>query len=209
MSSGGIGRDSLSRPVPPSGNHNGDILMLHPFRLQSTTISHRAPLLLAQICRQWREVALHTPALWRCLVFGNEMPVEFFHIWLSVLEIFPYPSTAGMLLKRALCLRRAWRIPTLAGCEIYDLLRLIPETEPNSYILAYASQHFHRCFLVDQRTNPRACNNTGCPNPPRAHLSTPPQLKFDIPWPQLTTLTLCHTIDLMECIHYFEDAQTS
>ncbi|KAJ6533078.1 hypothetical protein B0H19DRAFT_884848, partial [Mycena capillaripes] len=23
-----------------------------------------APLLLAQICRQWREVALHTPALW-------------------------------------------------------------------------------------------------------------------------------------------------
>ncbi|KAJ6533032.1 hypothetical protein B0H19DRAFT_876733, partial [Mycena capillaripes] len=43
----------------------------------------QAPLLLAQICRQWRQIALHTPALWRCLLFGDEMPVEFLHIWLS------------------------------------------------------------------------------------------------------------------------------
>ncbi|KAJ6533029.1 hypothetical protein B0H19DRAFT_875343, partial [Mycena capillaripes] len=43
----------------------------------------QAPLILAQICRQWRHITLHTPALWRCLLVENKMPVELLHIWLS------------------------------------------------------------------------------------------------------------------------------
>ncbi|KAJ6533040.1 hypothetical protein B0H19DRAFT_877038, partial [Mycena capillaripes] len=42
-----------------------------------------APLLLAQICRQWRQIALHTPALWRCLLLEDGRPVELLHLWLS------------------------------------------------------------------------------------------------------------------------------
>ncbi|KAJ7782015.1 hypothetical protein DFH07DRAFT_792319 [Mycena maculata] len=44
---------------------------------------HTAPLLLAQICRQWREFCLDTPTLWASIVFGDVGSVELLKMWLA------------------------------------------------------------------------------------------------------------------------------
>ncbi|KAJ7929544.1 hypothetical protein B0H13DRAFT_1513268, partial [Mycena leptocephala] len=44
---------------------------------------HQAPLLLARICRQWREICLDTPELWTSIAFGDSRSVELLKRWLS------------------------------------------------------------------------------------------------------------------------------
>ncbi|KAJ7929564.1 hypothetical protein B0H13DRAFT_1564838, partial [Mycena leptocephala] len=44
---------------------------------------HEAPLLLAQICRRWREICLDTPELWKSIAFGDTKSVELQKRWLS------------------------------------------------------------------------------------------------------------------------------
>ncbi|KAJ7929509.1 hypothetical protein B0H13DRAFT_2264482 [Mycena leptocephala] len=44
---------------------------------------HKAPLLLAQICHQWREICLDTPELWTSIAFGDTKSVELLKQWLS------------------------------------------------------------------------------------------------------------------------------
>ncbi|KAJ7809765.1 hypothetical protein B0H13DRAFT_1927765 [Mycena leptocephala] len=45
--------------------------------------SLEAPLLLAQICRQWREICLDTPRLWASIAFGETRSIELLKEWLS------------------------------------------------------------------------------------------------------------------------------
>ncbi|KAF8202008.1 hypothetical protein K438DRAFT_1581458, partial [Mycena galopus ATCC 62051] len=42
-----------------------------------------APLLLAQICRQWRDIAIASPALWRSIGLVDTRSVGVFQTWLS------------------------------------------------------------------------------------------------------------------------------
>ncbi|KAJ7921445.1 hypothetical protein B0H13DRAFT_149218 [Mycena leptocephala] len=44
---------------------------------------HAAPLLLTQICRQWREICLDTPDLWASIAFGKTGSIELLKTWLS------------------------------------------------------------------------------------------------------------------------------
>ncbi|KAJ7809762.1 hypothetical protein B0H13DRAFT_1667972, partial [Mycena leptocephala] len=44
--------------------------------------SLEAPLLLAQICGQWREICLDTPNLWTSIAFGNTRSIELLKEWL-------------------------------------------------------------------------------------------------------------------------------
>ncbi|KAJ7921457.1 hypothetical protein B0H13DRAFT_1984779 [Mycena leptocephala] len=44
---------------------------------------HAAPLLLTQICRQWREICLDTPDLWASIAFGDTGSIELLETWLS------------------------------------------------------------------------------------------------------------------------------
>ncbi|KAJ7490697.1 hypothetical protein FB451DRAFT_1552326 [Mycena latifolia] len=44
---------------------------------------HEAPLLLGQICRQWREICLDAPYLWDSISFGNTGSVELLKQWLA------------------------------------------------------------------------------------------------------------------------------
>lgn len=41
------------------------------------------PLLVAQVCSQWREISLVTPELWSSGQFGDDSSVEIFNLWLS------------------------------------------------------------------------------------------------------------------------------
>ncbi|KAJ7467528.1 hypothetical protein FB451DRAFT_1369249 [Mycena latifolia] len=53
-----------------------------------------APLLLGQICRQWRQIAINTPALWRSLrFFGDVSSVELLKLWLSRTGNLPLECT--------------------------------------------------------------------------------------------------------------------
>jgi hypothetical protein len=45
--------------------------------------SLEAPLLLVQICRQWREICLDTPRLWASIAFGETRSIELLKEWLS------------------------------------------------------------------------------------------------------------------------------
>ncbi|KAJ7036738.1 hypothetical protein C8F04DRAFT_883768, partial [Mycena alexandri] len=45
--------------------------------------SSEGPLLLAQICHQWRQIVIHTPELWRDLYFTDNSPVNLFKLWLN------------------------------------------------------------------------------------------------------------------------------
>ncbi|KAJ7120207.1 hypothetical protein C8R44DRAFT_623999, partial [Mycena epipterygia] len=42
-----------------------------------------APLLLAQICRQWRDIAINTQELWQSVAFVDTRSLELIKIWLS------------------------------------------------------------------------------------------------------------------------------
>ncbi|KAJ7919666.1 hypothetical protein B0H13DRAFT_2656613 [Mycena leptocephala] len=44
--------------------------------------SLEAPLLLAQICRRWREICLDTPNLWTSIAFGETRSIELLEEWL-------------------------------------------------------------------------------------------------------------------------------
>ncbi|KAJ7921446.1 hypothetical protein B0H13DRAFT_2655962 [Mycena leptocephala] len=44
---------------------------------------HAAPLLLTQICRQWREICLDTPDLWASIAFDDTGSIELLKTWLS------------------------------------------------------------------------------------------------------------------------------
>ncbi|KAJ7645986.1 hypothetical protein DFH06DRAFT_1476592 [Mycena polygramma] len=45
--------------------------------------SDKAPLLLGQICRQWREISLNTPTLWESIAFGDTISIDLLKVWLS------------------------------------------------------------------------------------------------------------------------------
>ncbi|KAJ7667020.1 hypothetical protein B0H17DRAFT_1336225 [Mycena rosella] len=53
----------------------------------------RSPTLLTHICRQWREIALATPALWRAILLDGSIPsgehIRFLASWLSRSGRFP------------------------------------------------------------------------------------------------------------------------
>ncbi|KAJ7645963.1 hypothetical protein DFH06DRAFT_1210818 [Mycena polygramma] len=44
---------------------------------------NEAPLLLAQICRRWREICLDTPSLWASVVYGDTGSIDLLEVWLS------------------------------------------------------------------------------------------------------------------------------
>ncbi|KAJ6488231.1 hypothetical protein C8R47DRAFT_510693 [Mycena vitilis] len=43
----------------------------------------KAPLLLSQICRRWREICLDAPSLWAAIAFGDTGSIDFLEMWLS------------------------------------------------------------------------------------------------------------------------------
>ncbi|KAJ6565370.1 hypothetical protein B0H10DRAFT_2113122 [Mycena sp. CBHHK59/15] len=164
----------------------------------------KAPLLLAQICRQWRRIALNTPNLWRSLVFGDESSVEILKLWLSRAGNLPLnyslhctnPSRAGALIETIILHSHQWQ----------DVSFGIPLTSFPKLDMRYQSLPMLRQISLDihQRASDDAVPDTitiqNAPLLREVHISTLPDVKFDIPWHQLTTLTLCQSVDLMECI---------
>ncbi|KAJ6533079.1 hypothetical protein B0H19DRAFT_1187037, partial [Mycena capillaripes] len=129
------------------------------------------------------------------------MPVELFHIWLSRSGNLPLSlhcrdvSEAGALLEASLAYSHQWQ----------DVKFTISSGSFQKLNLRHTSLPMLRSISIDvsswiNEPTPERVIIQGAPILREAHLSTPPHLKFDIPWPQLTALTLRHSIDLVECI---------
>ncbi|KAJ7138230.1 hypothetical protein C8R44DRAFT_944780 [Mycena epipterygia] len=161
-----------------------------------------APLLLTQICRQWRYVALHTHDLWRSLLFENDASVEMLKLWLSRAGDLPLeytlrcedPSRAGALVEASMLHSHHWQ----------DIsLRLPLESFPK-LDTRHSSLPMLRTISLDIKEVGEVAQDLitiqDAPLLRNVHIFSLPYLKFSVPWPQLTTLTLCHWVDLEECI---------
>ncbi|KAJ7513061.1 hypothetical protein B0H11DRAFT_2268038 [Mycena galericulata] len=81
-----------------------------------------APLLLAQVCQQWRQIALDMPRLWRSLAFIDSSSVEILKIWLSRAGSLPLhyslhcssPSRADAILDTSILYAHQWQDVSLA-----------------------------------------------------------------------------------------------
>ncbi|KAJ6532983.1 hypothetical protein B0H19DRAFT_1187243 [Mycena capillaripes] len=161
--------------------------------------SGEAPLLLGQICRQWREIALDTPALWRCLLL--EMPVELLHIWLSRSGNLPLSlhcqdsHETGALLEASLA----------HSHHLQDVKITLPLTSIAKLNLCHTSLPMLRSISIDishwdDESAMEAVILRDVPFLREAHVYAPRQLNIEMPWRQLVTLTLRHDIEFMKCL---------
>ncbi|KAJ7604835.1 hypothetical protein DFH06DRAFT_1068165 [Mycena polygramma] len=169
----------------------------------------KAPLLLAQICRQWRDIAIATPELWQSIGLIDTRSVGVFETWLARSGNHPLdlslhcvdPDRAGSLIDVCIPHAHRWRDVGLA-LPIGLLTRL--ENLPPMPVLRRISLSLAGPFRRE-----RSDSEAECPIPlltvPRlcdADISTYPDLRFDLPWGQLATLTLAK-LEVAECFAIF------
>jgi len=162
----------------------------------------KAPLLLAQICRQWRQIALDTPALWRSLRCTDETPVELFRLWLSrsgslPLDLSlscPAASHADALVEASLLHSHHWQ----------DVRLELPVASFQKLDFRHTSVPMLRTISLEKifwtPNEPAVVVIPNAPSLREAHLSIFPDVNVDIPWRQMTSLTLHPRMDFMECI---------
>ncbi|KAF7375563.1 F-box domain-containing protein [Mycena sanguinolenta] len=165
-----------------------------------------APLLLAQICRQWRQIALDTPHLWQSLLFRDgEASIELLRLWLSRSGSLPLtldlkcwdPPRVGTLMELSLLHSHRWRdvkfgLPHTSFSELD--LRQVSLPLLDSISLRAVQWSSEDDSVVHTVTI------THAPSLRHAHLFDLPSLKMVIPWAPLTTLTLLHNLPFTECI---------
>ncbi|KAJ7513094.1 hypothetical protein B0H11DRAFT_17519 [Mycena galericulata] len=163
-----------------------------------------APLLPAQVCQQWRQIALDTPRLWRSLAFKGGSSVEILKIWLSRAGNLPLhyslhcnePSKADAILDTSILYAHQWQDVSL-GIPLMSFPKLDLDNQ-SLPVLRKISLSIHHQVSDEFVSHPIRIHNT--PLLREAHILALPTVKFNLAWPQLTSITLKHTIDLMECI---------
>ncbi|KAJ7495466.1 hypothetical protein FB451DRAFT_1077110, partial [Mycena latifolia] len=163
-----------------------------------------APLLLNQICRQWRQIALNAPDLWRSLAFADDSSVELLKIWL--LRTGPRPlkcsfrsedaSRAGPMIETAMLHSHHWQDLSF-GLPLASIPRLNVH-QPLPMLRSLSLDIQQRDW---NEVTPETIVIQNAPMLREVHLSTTVfDLKFDIPWHQLTTLTLPQYAALPRCL---------
>ncbi|KAJ7747779.1 hypothetical protein B0H16DRAFT_1375260 [Mycena metata] len=165
----------------------------------------KAPLLLAQICREWRDIALSTPRLWQSLGLVDTRSVDVFETWLARSGNLPLnfslncvdPERASFLVDVCIPHAQRWQNVELA-LPVGLLTRLegplpIPLLRRISLSLRGP---FKREVANGSPDDPISLRNA--PSLREADVSTYPDLRFNLPWVQLTTLTLSK-VDVDEC----------
>ncbi|KAJ6477527.1 hypothetical protein C8R45DRAFT_906418 [Mycena sanguinolenta] len=165
-----------------------------------------APLLLAQICRQWRQIALDTPHLWQSLLFRDgEASIELLRLWLARSGTLPLnldlkcgnPPRVGALMEMSLLHSHRWRDVTFG----------LPHASFSELDLRHASLPLLDSISLravqwssEDDSVVHTVTITHAPSLRHAHLFDLPSLRMVIPWAPLTTLTLLHNLPLTECM---------
>ncbi|KAJ7501054.1 hypothetical protein B0H11DRAFT_2375129 [Mycena galericulata] len=166
-----------------------------------------APLLLAQICRPWRQIALTTPELWQSLVFGDESSVEILKFWLFRARDGPLnysfesrmAARADAMIEASLDHCHHWQdISFSVPVESYPKLHVDHRTLP---MLRSMSLNLFQYQPGNQELPLNITLFQNSPSLREAHISTLPCVKFDFPLNRLTALTLYQTVDIDECMN--------
>ncbi|KAJ7263706.1 hypothetical protein C8J57DRAFT_418438 [Mycena rebaudengoi] len=169
-----------------------------------------APLLLTQICRQWRKISLDTPHLWCSLAFGDDSSVEILKLWLLRAGSLPLdysfhcgnPSQASSVIEISILHSHRWQnVSFKLPIACFSTLDMRHHSFP---ILRKISLDIHdKRSYRDQLPDAVIVQNS--PSLREVHISTFPEVKFDIPWNQLTTLVISYNVQLMDCISTLRD----
>ncbi|KAJ6477533.1 hypothetical protein C8R45DRAFT_873014 [Mycena sanguinolenta] len=170
-----------------------------------------APFLLAQICRQWRQIALDTPQLWRSLVFHDkETSIELLQLWLARSGSLPLdfelkcwdPPRVRVLIETMLLHCHRWQ----------DVKFGLPEQSFSELDLRHASlPKLHSISLEPTVLGgvPESVNNavtiTHAPSLRDVHVSMLPKATIVVPWASITSLTLSHQWQFTACMSLLEE----
>ncbi|KAJ7629071.1 hypothetical protein FB45DRAFT_48263 [Roridomyces roridus] len=170
----------------------------------------QAPLILLQICRQWRGIAVSAPRLWRSLCVMDIVPAAVIHAWLTRAGNLPlhyrlHHSGSGgapdSLVTDSILYASRWedvgfRIP----------LALVPEFNlghqlfPHLRKFALDAYPPFRSTTIPTASESLAIGLADAPLLREVHLShIPPAVQLDITWAQLTHLKL-HGMDIARCL---------
>ncbi|KAJ7692871.1 hypothetical protein B0H17DRAFT_512602 [Mycena rosella] len=153
-----------------------------------------APLLLTQICRQWREIAVNTPELWQSIALVDTRSVEVFKTWLSRSGSLPLsfslncvdPIHAASLIDACMPHAHRWQDVELAlPARVLKRLDCAAPLLMLRRISLSLRGPFSREGAVDVH---RIASSAVLLR--QAIVNTYPDLRFDLPWAKLTALTL-------------------
>ncbi|KAJ7256101.1 hypothetical protein C8J57DRAFT_1473122 [Mycena rebaudengoi] len=161
-----------------------------------------APLLLGQICRQWREIALNSHELWQSLSFSNHRSIALLQMWLSRSGNSPLnysiacsdPVAADALIDTSLQHSHRWEDVT-SGLPFTSFSRLAIRTLP--ILRRIAVQLFQKTLGEGA---PDVLSDgviiADAPLLRAVHIGT----NFDLPWSQLTSLVVDSNLNVGECM---------
>ncbi|KAJ7479704.1 hypothetical protein FB451DRAFT_1239641 [Mycena latifolia] len=197
--------DSIVYPVLTLPVEITSHIFLHSIPKNKEPSSYTAPLLLTQICRQWRAIALAAPNLWQSLTVGRRQQHihcgKLLRMWLersASLPLFlcfgsPGGAQTQSLIDASLIHRHRWEEIEISSCanlvasqETFPILRKVT-------------------LLSSDLTAPRTITILDAPILREALITLNPSEDafhgFDVqlPWGQLTSLTL-ETLHFVECL---------
>ncbi|KAJ7032368.1 hypothetical protein C8F04DRAFT_1107415 [Mycena alexandri] len=172
----------------------------------SRPYTSKGPLLLAQICHQWRQIAIHTPELWRCPQFNAiSSSVDLFKLWLDRSGNLPLTislqswdtAQASSMIEASTIHSHHWQDVNFSlPLTLYPTLGLVNASFPmlrkiTLNIIQRGGDQIVTDGVIVIRNAPLLRN---------AHLGTLWGVKVDIPWSQLTSLTLRETVNVADCL---------
>ncbi|KAJ7270522.1 hypothetical protein C8J57DRAFT_308166 [Mycena rebaudengoi] len=161
----------------------------------------KSPLLLGQICRRWREIAWNAHNLWQFLALTKSSPVELLRLWLSrsgnaglhYSLTCSEPTAADALMGALLDHSHHWE-DMMLGLFHSSFSRL--KFGPLSMLrkIAFEIQPANSPDVMPERIAIR-----NAPLLQSVRLATP-KIAFDLPYPQLTSLTLNWNMEFVKCV---------
>ncbi|KAJ7482006.1 hypothetical protein FB451DRAFT_139952 [Mycena latifolia] len=198
--------DSIVYPVLSLPPEIASLIFIHcipPSEILPHPSPIEAPLLLTQICRQWRDIAVDTPELWQSIALVDTRSVEVFKTWLSRSGNYPLnfslncvdPIHAARLIDA--CLPHAGRWQDVELALPVNVLRRFDGATP-MLMLRKISLSLRGPFSRQAGIHIHPIAASDAPLLRFATVTTYPDLEFDLPWAQLTSLTFGR-LDAADC----------
>jgi hypothetical protein len=180
--------DSIVYPVLTLPPEISSHIFLHAIPTHSKPSSLTAPLLLTQICRQWRAIALATPSLWQSLTLNRGCEQtgygKLLNMWLERSAALPLTLSFGTLDTQTQSLIDASLIHSHRWKEIAIYSQAsIAGSNVSFPILRKVALSLRRPF-------PRTITLLEAPVLRHASITLDSQSNIQLPWAQLTTLDL-------------------